>query len=58
MMDTLAQFLENVDDAYPYWIAKSRRYFSGFRTSDFTVPISNCGLIDSAANDLRAIRLL
>ena len=58
MMDTLAQFLERVDDAYPYWIAKSRGYFGGFRTSEFTVPSSNCGLIDSAANALRAIRLL
>ena len=53
---TLAQFLENVDDAYPYWIAKSRGYFGGFRTSDSTVPSSNCGLIDSAANAIRAIR--
>ena len=58
MMDTLAQFLENVDDAYPYWIAKSRGYFGGFRADDSTVPSSNCGLIDSAANALRAIQRL
>ena len=58
MMDTLVQFLERIDDAYPFWIAKSRGYSGGFRTSDFTVPSSNYGFIDSAANALRAIRLI
>ena len=58
-MDTpLVKFLEDVDDAYPYWIAKSRGHFGGFGISDSTVPSSNYGLIDSAANALRAIRLL
>ena len=55
---TLVEFLENVDDAYPCWIAKSQGYFGGFGKSDSTVPSSNCGLIDSAANALRVIRLL
>ena len=55
MDTTLTQFLANVDDAYPYWIAKSRGYFGGFRADDSTVTSLNCGLFDSAANAIRRL---
>ena len=43
---TLIEFLENVDDAYPLWIAKSRGYFGGFCPSNSRLPSSNSGFID------------